>query len=42
MFQRYRIVSDEDVKLALERTEAATNAAPESNVTRLRDKEATG
>ena len=36
VFQRYRIVSDADVRAALERTEAATKAAPARNVVALR------
>jgi integrase len=40
VFQRYRIVSDADVRAALERTEAATKAAPARNVVALRSAEA--
>jgi hypothetical protein len=36
VFHRYRIVNDEDVKRALERTEAAIKAAPRSNVIPMR------
>jgi integrase len=36
VFQRYRIVADDDVRAALERTEAANKAAPASNVIALR------
>ena len=40
VFQRYRIVADDDVKAALERTEAANRAAPASNVVALRSEAA--
>ena len=40
VFQRYRIVADDDVKAALERTEAANKAAPVSNVVALRSEAA--
>ena len=36
VFQRYRIVADDDVRAALERTEAANKTAPVSNVIALR------
>jgi integrase len=36
VFQRYRIVSDDDVRSALERTEAASKAAPPRNVVAIR------
>jgi integrase len=36
VFQRYRIVADDDVRAALERTEAANNRTPASNVVELR------
>jgi integrase len=36
VFQRYRIVADDDVRTALERTEAAMKAAPVRNVIALR------
>jgi integrase len=36
VFQRYRIVADDDVRSALERTEAANNRTPASNVVELR------
>jgi hypothetical protein len=36
VFQRYRIVTDDDVRAALERTEAAAKLAPASNVVVLR------
>jgi integrase len=36
VFRRYRIVADDDVRIALERTEAANKAAPASNVIALR------
>jgi hypothetical protein len=43
VYQRYRIVNDEDIKLALAKTEAALAAAPApSNVIPLRGKEASG
>ena len=38
VFQRYRIVSDDDVRAALERTEQATKLAPSRKVTALRRK----
>ena len=38
VFQRYRIVSDDDVRAALERTEKATKLAPPRKVTALRRK----
>ena len=36
VFQRYRIVADDDIRVALERAEAMHRAAPAGTVTRLR------
>jgi len=36
VFMRYRIVADDDVRAALERTEAANKTAPVTNVIALR------
>ncbi len=36
VFQRYRIVAEEDVKAALERTEAANQVPPAQSVVALR------
>jgi hypothetical protein len=42
VFQRYRIVSDDDVRAALERTKAASRVAPPRTVVALRPAEAAG
>ena len=39
MFERYRIVAEGDLRAALERTEAAREAAPARNVVPLRPAE---